>query len=77
METEDTNQQGPLEIVNLDSLTPEMTTIFGGKACGLARLISLGVRVPGGFAVSAGRIPTEQWPIETRNKFIDEARELL
>ncbi len=77
METEDTNQQGPLEIVNLARLTPEMNPIFGGKACGLARLISLGVRVPGGFAVSAGRILTEQWPIETRNKFIDEARELL
>jgi len=75
--TKDINQQGPVEIVNLDRLTPEMNPIFGGKACGLARLISLGVRVPGGFAVSAARIPTEHWPIETRNKFIDEVRELL
>ena len=77
MEGKDINQQAPLEIVNLDSLKPEMTTIFGGKACGLARLISLGERVPGGFGVSAAKLPTEQWSIETRNRFIDKVRELL
>ena len=77
MEGKDKNQVAPLEIVNLDSLKPEMTAIFGGKACGLARLISLGARVPGGFAVSAAKIPTEQWPTETRNQFIDKVRELL
>ena len=77
MESKDINRQDPLEILNLDCLTPEMTTIFGGKACGLARLISLGARVPAGFAVSAANIPTEQWPIETRNRLIDKVRELL
>ncbi len=77
MEGEDRNPRASLEILDLDRLKPEMTTIFGGKACGLARLISLGARVPGGFAVSATRIPTERWPIETRNKLIDKLRELL
>ena len=77
MENKDINQQASLEIVNLDSLTPEISTIFGGKTCGLTRLISVGERVPGGFAVSAARIPTEQWPTETRNRFTAKVRELL
>ena len=77
MENKDINQQASLEIVNLDNLTPEISTIFGGKTCGLTRLISVGERVPGGFAVSAARIPTEQWPTETRNRFTDKVRELL
>jgi phosphohistidine swiveling domain-containing protein len=77
MKTKDISQEAPLDIVNLDRLIPEMNPFFGGKACGLARLISLGARVPGGFAVSAARIPAEQWPIETRNKLIDKFRELL
>jgi pyruvate,water dikinase len=73
----DANQQVPLEITNLDNLSPEMTSTFGGKACGLARLISLNTNVPDGFAVSAGKISTEQWPDETRNRFINKVRELL
>ena len=54
-----------------------MAGIFGGKARGLARLFSLGARVPDGFAVSATEIPAEQWPQETRNQFIDNVRGLL
>jgi phosphohistidine swiveling domain-containing protein len=77
MERKDMNRQAPLEIRDLDCLTPEMTTIFGGKACGLARLIFMGARVPAGFAVSATTIPIEQWPRETRNKLIDKVRELF
>jgi len=77
MESKDINPQAPLQILNLDCLKPEMTAIFGGKACGLARLISLSERVPGGFAVSAAKIPTEQWPTETRNTLIDKVRQLL
>jgi phosphohistidine swiveling domain-containing protein len=70
-------QQAPLEILDLESLPSEMTDIFGGKACGLARLISLNARVPKGFAVSAATIPTKQWPIDTKHAFIANVRELL
>jgi pyruvate,water dikinase len=73
----DTNQQLPLEITNLDNLSPEMTNTFGGKARGLARLISLKAKVPDGFTVSVAQIPTQQWPNETRNRFIHKVRGLL
>ena len=77
MESKNINRQAPLEILGLDFLTPEMTTSFGGKAYGLARLISLDAKVPRGFAVSATKNPIEQWPRETRNELIDKVRELL
>ena len=77
MEGKDKNKLASPEIANLDSLTPQMAEIFGGKACGAARLIFLGARVPGGFAVSATETPSEQWPLETRNRFTDKVRDLL
>jgi phosphohistidine swiveling domain-containing protein len=77
MKGKDIHHQAPLEMLDLESLAPEMAGIFGGKACGLARLISLGARVPQGFAVSAATMPTEQWPMKTRNEFIAKVRELL
>lgn len=77
MTHKDKNQHAHLEIANLDNLSPEMTNTFGGKACGLARLISLDTKVPDGFAVSAAEIPTELWPDKTRNRFIDKVRDLL
>jgi phosphohistidine swiveling domain-containing protein len=70
-------QYAPIEMLDLESLPPEMTDRFGGKACGLARLISFGVRVPAGFAVSAGTIPPEQWPPATRDAFIAKVGKLL
>jgi phosphoenolpyruvate synthase/pyruvate phosphate dikinase len=75
--SKDKNQPAPPWIVSLHSLKPLMAEIFGGKARGLARLFSLGARVPDGFAVSATEIPVEQWPRATRNEFIDNVRGLL
>ena len=64
-------------ISSLQNLKPPMAEIFGGKASGLGRLLSLDTRVPNGFAVSATKLPEEQWPQETRDQFINSIRDLL
>ena len=71
------NKRALPQIFDLVDLAPEMMSVFGGKSCGLARLISHGARVPNGFAVSAVKIPVEQWPVEVRERFIHKARDLL
>lgn len=50
---------------------------FGGKACGLARLIGAGARVPDGFAVAATLDPPELWPDEVRQAVRRHAEGLL
>lgn len=49
-----------LRSVDLSDLDEADEAIFGGKACGLARLIGAGARVPEGFAVEATPRPPEQ-----------------
>jgi phosphohistidine swiveling domain-containing protein len=71
------NRQTLPQIVDLMGLRPHMTAVFGGKSCGLARLISHGSRVPKGFAVSAVTIPVEHWPVKVRERFIRKAGDML
>ncbi|MFQ5653783.1 MAG: PEP/pyruvate-binding domain-containing protein [Planctomycetota bacterium] len=66
-----------VELVDLKSLDPAAVERFGGKACGLARLIGAGLRVPGGFAVEATGCAPERWPAALREAFRERVEELL
>ncbi len=58
-----------LRIVDLQSVEPDAEAVFGGKACGLARLIASGANVPAGFAVAASASPPPQWSEGDRSEF--------
>ena len=45
-------QQDRMEISNLESIEPDEIQRFGGKAVNLAKLHSIGVNVPNGYAIS-------------------------
>jgi pyruvate,water dikinase len=66
-----------LRMMNLDDLKSGAEVIFGGKACGLARLIAAGARVPAGFAVEATTTPPAQWKEEDRDEFRRRVTQLL
>ncbi len=66
-----------LRISMLHDLKPGSETLFGGKAEGLARLISAGADVPEGFAVEASRSAPEGWGASTREAFLEMCRPLL
>ena len=50
-----------LRMMDLLEIEPGNEAVFGGKACGLARLIAAGARVPAGFAVEATNASPEGW----------------
>jgi pyruvate,water dikinase len=50
---------------------------FGGKACGLARLIAAGARVPDGFAIAATSEPPSAWSPADREALRRRAALLL
>ena len=66
-----------LRMVYLEELPPDAETTYGGKACGLARLISAGARVPRGFAVEATTATPGQWSKAEREAFRSHAADLL
>ena len=66
-----------MQILDLEELEPDRSDVFGGKACGLARLIQAGARVPRGFAVSATSSAPREWSDTVRAEFLGRAQELL
>jgi pyruvate,water dikinase len=58
-----------VEIRDLAALDPAAQAVFGGKACGLARLHTAGACVPGGVVASATTLPPECWPAPERAEF--------
>jgi pyruvate,water dikinase len=66
-----------VHIRDLERIEPHETAIFGGKACGLARLIAAGARVPPGFAVAATPLPPAAWDAATRDDFCRRVTALL
>lgn len=61
-------------IVPLGELRAQDESVFGGKACGLTRLIAAGARVPGGFAVAAS---VSEWSNELTGDFEKSVADLL
>lgn len=66
-----------IELCELEQLDAGRTRDFGGKACGLARLIGTGVDVPSGFAVSATCEPPARWSAEAIDALRERLRPLL
>ncbi|MCP4657290.1 MAG: hypothetical protein GY856_17915 [bacterium] len=66
-----------LRIVELPLLDPDAEATFGGKACGLARLIGAGAKVPVGFAVEATTAPPDHWTETERDTARRRAADLL
>jgi len=66
-----------MNMADLERLAPEAVGMFGGKACGLARLISSGARVPQGFAVEATTALPDQWSDAEREDFRLRAAKLI
>jgi rifampicin phosphotransferase len=67
----------PVEIRDLTTVDPEAVTAFGGKACGLARLIAAGARVPPGLVASATTLPPDQWSAPERAELRQAVEALL
>lgn len=65
-----------MRIVDLRDLDPSGEAVFGGKACGLARLIETGARVPTGFAIEATVSPPDEWPEADRAELRRRAERL-
>ncbi len=63
-----------MSIVSLEELSVLGEGVFGGKACGLARLIAAGARVPAGLAVAA---TASEWSAEQRGAFEKSIADLL
>ncbi|MBI4514699.1 MAG: hypothetical protein HY699_02645 [Deltaproteobacteria bacterium] len=74
METENGDH---LRITALHDVAPESEAVFGGKACGLARLLAAGAKVPAGFAVAATMLVPRQWSNDTREAFRRHTAALL
>jgi len=66
-----------LQMVELSAVDPHASAIFGGKACGVARLLAKGARVPSGFAVQATSRPPKQWDEPARAEFCRRASQLM
>lgn len=65
-----------MRIADLRDVDPSSEAIFGGKACGLARLIAAGARVPAGFAIEATVLPPAEWPEADRAELRRRAERL-
>ena len=63
--------------LDLSEFAPGAETVFGGKACGLARLLAAGARVPAGFALVARTASPEAWPEALRDAFMARTATLL
>ncbi|MBI2837835.1 MAG: hypothetical protein HYX75_05950 [Acidobacteria bacterium] len=63
-----------MSILPLEELSVQGESAFGGKACGLARLIAAGASVPAGFAV---RATASEWSAELRGEFEKSVADLL
>jgi pyruvate,water dikinase len=59
----------PQLIRDLRDVAPADDRVFGGKACGLARLLQAGARVPAGFAVAALSGDAAAWPAARRDEW--------
>jgi len=66
-----------LRFCALANLDPAAAEEFGGKACGLARLMAASARVPDGFAVSASRSGPATWTATARAELLRLAAALL
>lgn len=66
-----------MKIKGLSDIRKEDESVFGGKACGLASLISAGFNVPEGFAVAATTVPADRWPENEREEFRKKSGGLL
>jgi pyruvate,water dikinase len=66
-----------MRFLDLAELSPAAEDAFGGKACGLARLIAAGARVPPGFAIEATAARPEEWSPEARESLHARAAVLL
>ena len=66
-----------LRKANLTELPTDADATFGGKACGLTRLIFAGAKVPAGFAVEATTSLPDEWSEVEREAFCSSAEELL
>ncbi len=64
-------------ILPVGPIDPSDPAGFGGKACGLARLTALGVRVPPAFAVMARTETSSRWRDDDRSALLESARLLL
>src|SRR4051812_46266022 len=67
----------PLGFVYLAGVTPSDERIFGGKACGLARLIEARARVPKGFATAATVAGPDSWTDSELSAFRERVAALL
>ena len=67
----------PPRLADLRDVNPSEELVFGGKACGLARLIDAGARVPPGFAITATTQAPDAWPAVLRDELARRGRELL
>ncbi|MEW6366782.1 MAG: PEP/pyruvate-binding domain-containing protein [Acidobacteriota bacterium] len=68
--------RAPLRMVPLAELDSGLQSLFGGKACGLAKLIEAGAKVPEGFAVETTSIGPEAWLEAERAELQRRAAEL-
>jgi pyruvate,water dikinase len=66
-----------LVMADLGELDAEAAARFGGKACGLARLLACGANVPPGFALAVGAPPPARWRPAERAAFRRRAERLL
>ncbi len=58
-----------MKLVDLSEVPPAAEAFFGGKACGLARLIAAGATVPPGFALQAAELPLDGWTSTDLDEF--------
>lgn len=63
-------------LLDLTELDPGQSDVYGGKACGLARLVRAGARVPACFVVPATLTPPQDWGDAQRNEFMRRAQAL-
>jgi pyruvate,water dikinase len=64
-------------MADLREVDPRAGDRFGGKACGLARLLAGGALVPPGFALAVGAPPPARWRAAERTAFRRRLRALL
>ena len=64
-------------MADLGELDAHSAPRFGGKACGLARLLACGANVPPGFALAVGAPAPARWRPAERSAFRRRAERLL